>query len=310
MNRALRLVRGGVLAALSVIGFASTFVAGGELAGVMGVSPSVLALLRFAIAGGALFAFGLSSSALRRSLFTLSRRDWLRLLWLGPVGTAIMAWCVFKGCALVSVANASMADALSPLGIFAIAAIGSRRATPLQLVGLALGFVGALFTIQVLDGDGLRLSAYGLGDVFILGSAIAWGIYTVFGRDDVSRMGSAAFSTWTMLIGAALLLAAIGLGEVAAGGEAGFVWPHGARAWGLVLFLGLFCTLLPFWTWNAAQHDLPLSVLGMSAYFTPAVAVLIDWAARGRTVTGWQWFGTLLICASALVETGRNHKGE
>ena len=307
MNRTFRLVRGGILATLSVIGFASTFVAGGELASDIGVSPSVLAFLRFTIAGVALLAFGVASPGLRRQLFSLSRRDGLRLLWLGPVGTALMAWFVFKGCALVSVANASMADALSPLGIFAIAAIGTRRATPLQLVGLALGFVGALFTIQVLDGNGLRLSAYGLGDVFILGSAIAWGVYTVFGRGDIARLGASAFSTWTMLIGAAMLLVLIGIGEAAAGG---FVWPHGARAWGLVLFLGLFCTLLPFWTWNAAQHDLPLSVLGMSAYFTPAVAVLIDWAARGKLVTGWQWFGTLLICASALVETGRDHRGE
>ncbi len=44
----------------------------------------------------------------------------------------------------------------------------------------------------------------------------------------------------------------------------------------------------------------------MSAYFTPVVAVLLDWAIRGHLVNGWQWLGTLLICASAVVETGRS----
>ena len=68
--------------------------------------------------------------------------------------------------------------------------------------------------------------------------------------------------------------------------------------------------MLPFWTWNAAQNYLPLSVLGMSAYFTPVVAVLLDWAIRGHLVNGWQWFGTLLICASAVVETGRDRSVE
>lgn len=303
----MRILRGAALAVASVVGFASTFVAGGELAGVMGVSPTVLALLRFTFAGGAMLAVGLASPVGRRELSALTRRDWLRILWIGPVGTAVMAWCVFRGCALVPVANASMADALTPLGIFAVSAALTRRATPLQLVGLAVGFVGALFTIKVLDGGGLRLSAYGVGDFFILCSAMVWGIYTVFGRTDIERIGSYAFSTWTMLIGAAMLAVTLCVGEAAAPGGLELVWPHGAKAWLLVAFLGLFCTLMPFWTWNAAQRDLPLSVLGMSAYFTPVVAVLLDRALRGNAITPWQWFGTILICASAVVETGRRH---
>ena len=309
MTRTLKLARGALLATLSVIGFASTFVAGGELAQSRGVAPAVLALLRFLIAGGAMLAAGLLVPATRRSLFALRRRDWLRLLWLGPIGTVVMAWFVFMGCARVSVANASMADALTPLGIFAVSAAVTRRATPLQMLGLFLGFVGALFTIQILGRDGLLLSAYGLGDVFILASAMVWGVYTVLGREDILRLGPYAFSTWTMLIGAAVLLAVLGVGELATGGDVfrGLVWPNGLRDWGLVFFLGLFCTLLPFLTWNAAQNDLPLSVLAMSAYFTPTAAVLIDWVATGRTVTAWQGLGTLLICASAIVETGREH---
>ena len=45
---------GALLAALSVVGFASTFVCGGELTKDMGISPIVLVFLRFAIAGGAM----------------------------------------------------------------------------------------------------------------------------------------------------------------------------------------------------------------------------------------------------------------
>ncbi len=301
----LRFFRGALLASLSVIGFASTFVAGGELSRDLGISPLVLVFLRFSIAGGTMLIVGLASPAMRRPLLSLRGGDWRRLLWLGPIGTTTMAWCVFAGCARVPVANASMADALCPLGIFAASVAMTRRATPLQIAGLVLGLAGALLTIQVLGPDGLRLSVYGLGDVFILVSAITWGVYTVFGRDDVARIGSRTFSTWTMLIGAALALILIGL-LVAGGAE--IVWPHGGRAWGLVLFLGLFCTLLPFWTWNAAQNYLPLSVLGMSAYFTPVAAVLLDWMIRGHLVTSWQWLGTLLICASAVVETGRHRR--
>ena len=71
---------GALLAALSVVGFASTFVSGGELTKDMGISPIVLVFLRFAIAGGAMLATGLASSRTRPALFALKPREWKRLL--------------------------------------------------------------------------------------------------------------------------------------------------------------------------------------------------------------------------------------
>lgn len=311
--RGWRILKGALLAASSVVGFASTFVAGGVLTQEMHVAPAALSLLRFAIAGGVMLAVGLLNPASRKELFAPRGKDWLAITWLGIVGTVLMAWCVFMGCARVSSANASMADALSPLCIFLVGAIVSRKATAWQILGLVSGFAGALFVIQVFGPSGLALSAYGIGDAFILASAITWGVYSVFGRADISRLGSYAFTTWTMLAGCLALAVVIGATYAfhgISGNEFGLVWPHGLKAWGLTFFLGVFCTLMPFWTWNAAQNYLPLSVLGMTAYFTPVVAVLLAWAFIGEKATPWQWLGTLLICFSAVVESGRSHDGE
>lgn len=313
MTKTVKTIRGFILATLSVIGFASTFVAGGVLTKELHVSPAVLSMLRFAIAGIAMLLFGLSSKTLRKQLFSLPKKEWLRLLWLGPIGTSLMAWCVFLGCERVSSANASMADALTPLGIFLIGAIITRHVTLLQLIGVILGFTGALFVIQVLSPAGLTIDAYGIGDIFILIAAITWGVYSVFGRNDIIKYGSYAFSTWTMLIGSLLFLVLLMVGEglsLTNLAEIEIVWPQSAKGWGLVAFLGLFCTLLPFWTWNAAQNDLPLSVLAMTAYFTPVVAVLLASIFANESATLWQWLGSILICFSAVVESGRSHEGE
>ena len=78
-----------------------------------------------------------------------------------------MAWCVFMGCARVSTANASMADALAPLLIFALAAFHTRRVTVLQTLGVLFGFTGALLVIGVVDRNGLALSAYSTGDLCV-----------------------------------------------------------------------------------------------------------------------------------------------
>ena len=282
-----RLLIGLFLAALSVVGFASTFVVGSALTRSCAVSPEVLAFLRFAIAGGALAAVAGFRPSARTRLAQLSRGDWLAVLWLGPVGTTVMAWCVFEGCARVSAANASMADALTPITIFLVAVLKTRRARAAELLSLVCGLVGALLVIQVVTARGLALEAYSAGDVYVLLAAVTWGFYTVYGRAPIARLGSSLFTLLTMLVGAAAL---------------GLVLPATTRAWLLVAALGLVSTLLPFWTWNAAQKYLPMSALGVSAYFTPVVAVALAALFLGESATPLQWLGTALIILSGVLE--------
>ena len=152
-----RLLLGLVLAALSVTGFAATFIFGGALTKGCGVSPEMLSFLRFAIAGTTMLTVGSVTAHGRQKLGSPSRRDWLSMLWLAPVGTAIMAWCVFMGCARVSTANASMADALTPLMIFVADALVRRHVDGRGLIGLFCGLVGALLVIQIVHSGGLAL---------------------------------------------------------------------------------------------------------------------------------------------------------
>lgn len=288
-----RLAIGWLLATLSVVGFASTFVVGAELTKGCGVSPEVLSFLRFLFASLVMLAF--------RPPLPRTWRDRLAVCWLGPVGTALMAWFVFLGCARVSAANASMADALTPLMIFVAAAVKARAIALRGIVGVAVGLVGALLVIQVVNARGIALEAYALGDVFVLLAAVAWGVYTVWGRPVIARLGSFPFTAWTMLAGALAVGVCLPFLDV--------VWPSGLKAWGLVVCLASVSTLLPFWTWNAAQKYLSVPVLGISAYFTPVFAVALAVVFLGERATALQWLGSVLIAASAVVETkGEAHR--
>ena len=282
------------LAAVSVTAFASTFVVGAALTKGHGVSAEVLAVMRFVIACAVMFAVEGATKEKRRRLVDLTPREWLLCATLGPVGSSVMAWCVFKGCSLVSTANASMADALAPLLMFALATIAARKINWVQVLGALFGFLGALFVIGIVHADGVALSAYSVGDVYVFFAAATWAAYSVYGRRTINRIGSGPYTCWTMFFGAALFALVLPFGD--------FVWPSTPTAWGLLVVLGLACTLLPFWTWNAAQKYLPVSSLGVSAYFTPIVAVLLAFLFLGEHVTLLQGLGTLLVCASALVE--------
>lgn len=296
----MRTLIGILLSAVATVGFASTFIFGAALTKSCMVSPEALAFLRFAIAGMTMLVAGLVTQRGRTRLAAPTRKDWLAFAWLGPVGTSIMAWCVFMGCARVSAANASMADALTPIMIFIVAAIRSRHAEAKSLVGLTCGFIGALMVIQVLNPHGIALDAYSVGDVFILLSAATWGVYTVYGRPQIVRLGATVFTTWTMLIGVTAIGVALPFLDIA--------WPATAHAWLLVAGLGFVSTLMPFWAWNEAQKYLPVSVLGIFAYSTPAVAVGLAIIFLGERATWMQWAGTVLVIASAVIETGRGNR--
>ena len=296
----MKILIGFFLAALAVTGFAATFVFGGALTKTCGVSPEVLVFLRFAIAGGTMLAVGAATANGRAKLKSPTGADWLEMAWLAPVGTCVMAWCIFMGCARVSTANASMADALTPLMIYLVDALVRRRVDMKGFCGLVSGFVGALLVIRIVSGSGLTLNAYSTGDVYILLSAVTWGAYTVFGQRLIRKLGPSVFTTWTMLLGAVLIGLVLPFGD--------FAWPSTPKAWALVVGLGFISTLMPFWTWNAAHRYLRTSTLAMTAYFTPVIAMGMGVAFLGEGVTGLQWLGTAFIVASAVIETGRQDK--
>lgn len=281
------------LAMLSIFGFASTFIVGAALTKTCHVSPEVLAFVRFALAGGLMAAWTAARPGERARLGGLTRRDLLSVLWLGPVGTTFMAWCVFMGCARVSAANASMADALTPLMIFLVSVLRTRRANASELLSLACGLVGALLVMQVVTARGPALSSYSAGDVYILLAAATWGFYTVYGRDLIERLGPSLFTMLTMLAGAAVIGPFLPFLDLA--------WPKTPETWGLVATLGLVSTLMPFWAWNAAQKHLPMAVLGVSAYFTPVFTVTLAWAFLGEAATPLQWLGTAFVVLSGLL---------
>lgn len=141
-----------------------------------------------------------------------------------------------------------------------------------------------------------------MGDVYVFLAAATWAFYSVFGRENIKRLGASPYTIWTMLIGAAVI-GIVMLGVSIVSDIPAFVWPTTVRGWWLIVVLGIVCTLTPFWTWNAAQKYLPVSTLGVSAYFTPVVAVILAGVFLDERATALQWFGTILVCASALVES-------
>ena len=142
---------------------------------------------------------------------------------------------------------------LTPIWSAALSAIflqekfGSRK-----VLGLILGTIGAITVVarREMSSAVLALPAT-MGDLLILASTVNWAIYTILGRETLKRLGStkataaAMFAGWAMLI--PFYVQGSGWREYAA---------LSATGAGAVLFLGIGCSGLGYWFWNAALEQL------------------------------------------------------
>ena len=173
------------------------------------------------------------------------------------------------------------------------------RFPPRKLLGLALGFAGAVLVVTRgrLGAEVLGLPAT-RGDLMILASTVNWAVYTVLGHPTLKRLGSLVATTCAMIVGWAFLTVP-------------FVY---ARAWGdfarldgvgwlSVLFLGLCCSGLGYLWWYGALERIEASRVAALLYLEPLVTLLAAVVLLGETVTATTILGGLLLIGGvALVE--------
>jgi drug/metabolite transporter (DMT)-like permease len=132
----------------------------------------------------------------------LTGRDWAIMVILGVFGHFLYQLFFVEGLARTSVANASLIIGCTPLVIaLASAALGTDRIQRMHWIGAALSFYG----IYLVVGRGARLSNVSfLGDLMMIGSVACWTVYTLVGRELLTRHSALIVTAYSMVIGTAL----------------------------------------------------------------------------------------------------------
>jgi drug/metabolite transporter (DMT)-like permease len=231
-----------------------------------GWPPLLMAGSRFVVAGGLMYA------VLRaRGVPAPTRAQWptiaamgVLLLGLGNGMVCVAEQTVSSGLAAVAVASA-------PLWMALFSALRGDRPTRLELVGLAIGFVGVVW----LNAGG-SLSATKTGLVALVVATIAWAFGSIWsrGRDLPSPFMTAAAQ---MLVGGVVMLVAGWLlGER-------FHGVPSLKGWLSVAYLAGFGSIVAFSAYIWLLHNVRPVLAGSYAYVNPAIAVLLGaWLARER----------------------------
>ncbi|MFJ2356747.1 EamA/RhaT family transporter [Pseudomonas sp. MWU12-2115] len=276
------------LAAVTMI-WGGTFVAGRFLAG--SLSPLFAASLRFLLASAALLGFlWLARIPLARP----TSRQWLQLLLLGFFGIFFYNLCFFYGLQYINASRASLIVALNPAVIgLASWLLFKERMGRMKVAGIAICIAGAGLVIVSRNPQLLAATPDAwIGDLFILGCVLGWGVYSLFSRGLNQSLGPVQTVTLSVMIGTVMLWTLAALrGEVS--------WVAlislGTPQWLSLIYLGVLGSALAYIGYYDGIRKIGATRSGVFIALNPLTAVVLGALLLGEQLTLSLYLGGGLV---------------
>jgi drug/metabolite transporter (DMT)-like permease len=260
--------------------------------------PFVAAAIRFLIAGGALLLFTLVRGTWQKPTREQLQNAMIVGMLLMGIGNGLIMWAQKS----IPSGITALLVATFPLWLTLAEALLSRGASlRLPIVsGVAVGLAG-VFLIASAKGDD-SFSGAGTPIAALLAvqaASICWTIGYIKARGVKERLPLVMASGLEMTSGGLFLL----LQSIAYREE----WTRVARApwsaWGGILFLAVFGSIIGFTAFAYTRHTLPSHIVGTYAYVNPLVAVILGRVLFGETLSVQTMLGGALILTAVFVTT-------
>lgn len=165
------------------LALANMFWAGNYVVGEMvtrEISPISLTFFRWVFAVVPLIAI---AWLIERPNWRLALREWKLLLLQSLLGLIAYTLLIYAALGLTGAVNAAMINAINPATIALGAAIFlHERLNRVQVLGLGVAFVGVTVVLTGGDVGQFVEQGFGVGDVLVIGSVLAWTTYSLITR--------------------------------------------------------------------------------------------------------------------------------
>lgn len=235
----------------------------------------------------------------RAAMLRLMRARGIELLIVAALGLTLCQGMIYTGLQYADATTAGIIMALAPILTMVLAGILLReRLGPWQGVGAVLALAGMAFIVARGDVAALARLQVNAGELWVVGSALCWALYTVLLRRmkfEIERLP--------------LLVLLLGLGAVAA--LPLYLWELAADARSAIDAKGLLALAyvaipggaLMYYLYNRSVDTLGASRAGMLMYLQAVFVAGLAWLFLGESLHRYDLTGAILIVLGLVLAT-------
>jgi drug/metabolite transporter (DMT)-like permease len=251
------------------------------------LSPVNLTIMRLLVA---CIVFLILLPTIPNKFSKLHKKDILPIFLLGFTGIVIYHLGLNYGEQDISPSAASLIIATIPIFVVVLAVIFLKEKITLKIVlGIILSLVGVVIISIIGKPDILIEINYVSGAFAVLIGAIVGAGYTVAGKKMLSRYSALSLTVYAFLFGSLGLIPFISnslFEEVVAMSVTG---------WSVVIFLGIFSTVISYVLWYVALEIKSASKISVYLYFIPVLSTIISFILFQDKITWLFIFGGALV---------------
>ncbi|ADN02451.1 DMT family transporter [Spirochaeta thermophila] len=249
--------------------------------------PMMLAFIRFAV-GVVVLALLLR---LQRKSLSVRRGQGALLIAGGVIGVTLYFYFENTGLLHLPASDASLIVASIPIVSLLVEAVVFRRGMGVrEVVGALLSFAGVYLIVR----EGLRLTGRPVGYLLMAGAAASWVAYGFLSRPVLEANDRLVVVFWHFVAGTAAFLPFLP-------GEAQNLEAVHLGVIGHLLFLGVGCSALAYWTYQVALHRLGVAVANVFINLIPFVTVLTAMVVLGEALSPLKWVGGAVVIVSVSI---------
>ncbi|MEM8899855.1 MAG: DMT family transporter [Bacteroidota bacterium] len=230
-------------------------------------------------------------------------KDWMGFAAIAIMGYYLASLMDFTGIQYLSASLGRVILFIYPTFVILLSALFlKKRISPIQLAALAITYTGILIIFY----EKLHLtwdSAFLIGAVWVLGSAVTYASYLVGSEFYLKRMGSVRFTAIAMTIAGLVVIAHYLLAN---GSASIFRLP--LEVYGIGFLIAIIATVLPSFLVSEAISRIGAGNVSIVSSIGPVSTMVLAYFVLAERFTIWQTVGTLVVIGGILLITMMKEK--
>ena len=231
-----------------------------------------------------------------KTLFPLTRRDWIALFWLGFFGYYLASFLDFWGLEYISAGLERLILFTNPTIVVVLSALWlKKRITRRTALALLLTYLGIMLVFAhdlFITADSKALF---LGSALVFGSAISYAIYLVWNGEIIARIGAARFTAYGMTASSVFVMLQFALTRP----MASLLQPLPVNS--MIAGMAVFSTVLPIWLTNEGIRRIGAGRVAMISTSGPIMTIGLGAVFLGEAITLFQLAGAALVIAGVVL---------